>query len=372
MPGETGVDIMRYLARITAVSITVISFVAVSLLQTKVTHGAKLQSITKLAESANLTQDGASRGIGREAFIGEWRVKCAEKTYRNGTVLNSSEDSDESLIVVESDKDGSYRLYKFPNGFGEAFPRLRKAASNQYTGQDTVNGIATVVRQEVGIQNEKIAIKQTTIDAPTNKTEIDMSCEGSRVQTTLRFPAEMSENAHCQTDPTNGPRPETKIASQYKAVLPYSDGLAAVALVPAGDSSLKWGFIDKSGKVVIPLIYDVVTYFHDGLAVVGKAYGRGRNLKWGVIETLGPQVTPNVHYDAAKILGEGFAAVGYARPDRKGLKWNLINRENTTIRYGFDDFGCFVNGRARASYTEGGVVRRGFINKVGDFVASEK
>jgi len=363
---------MQYSARIIAVLITAISFVAASLLQTSVTHGAKLQSITKLSESANLTQDGARRGIDRERFNGEWRVRCAEKTYKNGALLNSSQDSDESLIVVETDKDGSYRLYKFPNGFGEAFPRLRRVASNQYTGQDTVNGIATLVKQEVDIQNEKIAIKQTTIDAPTNKTEIDISCEGSRVQTTLRFPTAMSENSNCQTDPTNGERPDTKIASQYKVVLPFSEGLAAVAHVPAGDSSLKWGFIDKRGKVVIPLIYDVVTFFHDGLAVVGKSYGRGRNLKWGVIETLGPQVTPNVHYDAAKILGGGFAAVGYARPHRKGLKWNLINRENTTILHGFDDFGCFVNGRARASYTDGGIARKGFINNVGDFVASDK
>ena len=363
---------MRYLARLTAVSITTISFVAVSLLQASETHGAKLQAITKLSESANLKLDGASRGVDRETFNGEWRVRCAEKSYKNGALLNSSQDSDESLIVVETDNDGSYRLYKFPNGFGEAFPRLRKVASNQYTGQDTVNGIVTVVKQEVDIQREKIAFRQSTIDAPTNKTEAEISCEGSRAQTTLRFPTSMSENPNCQTDPTNGERPDPKITSQYKTVLPLSDGLAAVANAPTGDSSLKWGFIDKSGKVVIPLIYDVVTFFHDGLAVVGKAYGRGRNLKWGVIETLGPQVTPNVHYDAAKILGEGFATVGYARPHRKGLKWNLINRENTMILHGFDDFGCFINGRASASYTEGGVVRKGYINKVGDFVASDK
>jgi WG containing repeat len=362
---------MRYFDRITAVSITAISFLAVCLLQGTDTEGAKLHSITELSEGANLTREGASRGIDREAFNGEWRVRCAEKTYKNGALLNSSQDSDESLIVVETDKDGSYQLYKFPIGLGEAFPRLRRMISNHYAGQDTVNGIATVVKQEVDIRDEKITIKQMTIDAPTNKTEIDISCEGARAQTTLRFPSSMSENSNCQNDPTNGERPNTKIARQYRAVLPFSDGLAAVAQGPP-DSSLKWGFIDKNGKVVIPLIYDVVTFFHDGFAVVGKSYGKGRNLKWGVIEKLGPQVTPNVHYDAAKILGEGFAAVGYARPHRKGLKWNLINRENTTVLYGFDDFGCFVNGRARASYVEGGVVRKGFINKVGDFVASDK
>jgi hypothetical protein len=274
------------------------------------------------------------------------------------------------VIVAETDNDGSYRLYKFPKGFGEAFPRLRKVASGQYSGHDTVKGITTHVKQDVHIENEKITIKQTTIDSATNQTEHEIICSGVRLQSTLSFPVSLSETT-CQTAPTNSERPDPKLASRYKVIRPFSDGLAAVAQVPRGDANLKWGFIDKSGKVVIPLIYDVVTSFHHGLTVVGKSYGRGRNLKWGVVEKLGPQVTPNVHYDAAKILGEGFAAVGYARPDRKGLRWNLINRENTTILHGFDDFECFVNGRARASYTDGGVVRKGFINKVGDFVPAE-
>jgi WG repeat protein len=364
---------MQYQARITLVSLTAISFLAFSFSQTSVTQGAKLRTVAKQSQKANATTgSGASRGIDREVLNGEWRVRCAEKSYRNGTLLASSQDSDESLIVVQTDNDGSYRLYKFPNGFGEAFPRLRRVVSNQYAGRDTINGIATLVNQDVNLKNDKITIKQMTIDTPTNQTEVDISCTGERLQSTLRFPAFAPETANCQSDRTDGERPEPKIASGYKAVRPFSDGLAAVAQVPKGESNLKWGFIDKSGKVVIPLIYDVATSFHDDLAVVGKSYGRGRNLKWGVIEKLGPQVTPNVHYDAAKILGEGFAAVGYARPHRKGLKWNLINRENTTILHGFDDFACFVNGRARASYTDGGVVRKGFVNKVGDFFPEEQ
>lgn len=32
----------------------------------------------------------------------------------------------------------------------------------------------------------------------------------------------------------------------------------------------KWGYIDKSGKVVIPLKYDQVYYFHDGEAIVER------------------------------------------------------------------------------------------------------
>jgi hypothetical protein len=352
---------------ITAFSLTAIAFVGLSLLQSNITHGARLRTINTPQRPAILAYAGSNQTID---LNGEWRVRCAEKTYKNGTLI-STQDSDESLIVAETDKDGSYQLYKFPKGFGEAFPRLRKIASNQYAGQDTVKGITTLVKQNVDIENEKITIRQTTIDAPSNKSELEVSCSGVRIQSTLSLAKSSIETAACKTDPSNNERPDPKLAARYKAIRSFSDGLAAVAQVPRGESNLKWGFIDKSGRVVVPLIYDVVTSFHDGLAVVGKSYGRGRNLKWGVVEKLGPQVTPNVHYDAVKILGEGFAAVGYARGDRSGLRWNLINRENTTIQYGFDDFGCFVNGRARASYTAGGVVRKGFINKVGDFVPDE-
>src|SRR5215471_3291270 len=303
---------MQHRAPITIASITAISFAICSLVQGSVTYGAvQAPRLDVTIRSEGSLETNLEKNP--DLLNGEWRVRCSEKTYRNGTLLTSSQDSIESLILVETDNDGSYRLYRFPNGFGEALSRLRRLVSNQYEGQDTVNGITTVVRQDVDIQNEKITIKQMTIDAPTKQTETDIACEGVRLQSTLRFPTSLSNTASCPADTTNGQRPDTKITSQYKAVRPFSDGLAAVAQVPIGDSSLKWGFIDKNGKVVIPLIYDVVTFFRDGLAVVGKSYGRGQNLKWGVIEKLGPQVTPNVQYDAAKNLGEGFAAVGYAR-----------------------------------------------------------
>jgi hypothetical protein len=95
-------------------------------------------------------------------------------------------------------------------------------------------------------------------------------------------------------------------------------------------------------------------------------------VKWGIVEKLGPQVTPHLHYDAVKVLGEGFAAVGYSVPGRARLQWNLINRENTMVFHGLDEVGCFVGGRAPASYTIGGVVRRGYLNNVGDFFAEKE
>jgi len=307
-----------------------------------------------------------------DALTGQWRVKCTVKTYERGTLLSSSQDNDPSLVVAETDSDGSYRLYKFPSGFGEALPRLRKVSERHFDGSDTVRGITTVVKQSVALENERVTITQETIDTPTNQTQSEITCTGNRVQSILELPANDSSIEGCYSSRGDGRLPDQKFARRYRSVKPFSDGLAAVALVPRGERGLKWGFIDETGRVVIPIAYDVATSFHDGLAVVGKSYGRGRNLKWGVVEKLGPQVTPNLHYDAVKILGEGFAAVGYISSAGKGLKWNLINRENTTILYGYDEIGCFVDGKASASYTDGVVIRRGYINKVGEFSGKEK
>ena len=303
-------------------------------------------------------------------LAGEWLGTCQVDIYEDGERQKNSHRSEPSLIVVDSDPDASYQLYKFPVGFGEALPRLRKVGENQYVGDDTVRGISTLVKQLVEVQGKRIIIKQTVIDTARNQTQTETTCTGVRSKSTLTFP-QISTGA-CSSDPPSVALPENLPARGYESVRPFSDGLAAVAIAAPGTRYWKWGFIDKTGKIVVPTRYDVATSFHDGLAAVARSYGRGRNLKWGVVEKLGPQVTPSLNYDAVKILGEGFAAVGYAVPGRPGLRWNLINRENTTIFHGFDDIGCFVGGRARASYTDGKIVRTGYVNNVGDFVFDKK
>ena len=59
---------------------------------------------------------------------------------------------------------------------------------------------------------------------------------------------------------------ETKhsIASKYEDAKNFQEGLAAVAI------NKKWGFIDKTGKIVVPLEYERVSSFTDGKASVTK------------------------------------------------------------------------------------------------------
>ncbi len=343
------------------------------LLQEPVGHAAKINPVLRKLKRAALLAVGAKNQSRKriEDLAGEWQVKCEITTYDKGEVKTIKE-NDESLVVAETDPDGSYMLYKFPIGFGEGLPRLRKISATRYEGDDTVHGTATVVKQSVELERGKIIIKQIIIDAASKQPQSETLCTGERLPSASKFFAAARAAEVCSTDQPPADSSVERFARQYKSVKPFSDGLAAVAIVPQGARTEKWGFIDATGRVVIPMRYDVATSFKDGLAAVGKYYGRGQNLKWGIVEKLGPQVTPHVHYDAVKILGEGFAAVGYAVPGRSGLKWNLINRENTTVFYGFDEIGCFKDGRARASYTDEKGVHTGYVNKVGDFFADNR
>ena len=64
----------------------------------------------------------------------------------------------------------------------------------------------------------------------------------------------------------------------------------------------KYGFIDKSGKVVIELQFDDAGYFSEGLARVEK------DGKWGFIDKSG-KVVIEPQFDDAEDFSEGLAKV---------------------------------------------------------------
>ena len=91
-----------------------------------------------------------------------------------------------------------------------------------------------------------------------------------------------------------------KAKSGYDFQGPYYEGLARVK------TKLKWGFIDSTGNVVVPLKYNEVTNFEGGVAKVRVG------TKWGLIDNKGT-VLRKPTFDAigefvngvAKILLEG-------------------------------------------------------------------
>lgn len=82
---------------------------------------------------------------------------------------------------------------------------------------------------------------------------------------------------------------------------PFSDGLAPVykySRKEGGGSVLKAGFVDKTGKLVIPYEYDSVWPFSDGCARVEK------NSKYGFISKRGRVVVP-IKCENALCFSEG-------------------------------------------------------------------
>lgn len=126
----------------------------------------------------------------------------------------------------------------------------------------------------------------------------------------------------------------------------YSQGLAYISKYD------KFGFIDKSQKIAIPLIYDQVTNFGaDGLAAVSA------NGRWGHINTQGEVVTP-IKYLSVGEFQNGFAKVS------KDTKYSIVNTQGVEICRPFDAVGDFSSGRALIR--EMGKV--GFIDQSGSVV----
>lgn len=158
-------------------------------------------------------------------------------------------------------------------------------------------------------------------------------------------------------------------------------------LAPYPDENLKFGYIDKRRKWVIPPIYDAVSHFENECAIV-KYKG-----KWGVIDMKGTFLIPPVYsfppeyfndglvrimtdsnkigfknknniwvippeYDNAIYFSEGRSAV------EKNKKWRIIDTKGNFITppLNIDSIDVFNDGKARI-YKD---TKSGFINKSGD------
>jgi len=94
----------------------------------------------------------------------------------------------------------------------------------------------------------------------------------------------------------------------YDEVENFSEGLALVAKDTDNSYSTghygidKYGFIDKTGKLIIPLIYDSAKSFSEGLALVKK------DGKYGYIDKTGKVVIPLI-YDDAQVFSDESAWV---------------------------------------------------------------
>jgi len=103
----------------------------------------------------------------------------------------------------------------------------------------------------------------------------------------------------------------------------------------------KYGYADKTGKLVIPAKYDLVRDFSDGIAVVGTLIeGKSHEFLYGFVNTAGQEVVP-VGYVGAQDFSEGLAAI------KKDGKWGFIDKTGkVVIPMEYDYAGSFSEGWA--------------------------
>jgi hypothetical protein len=127
----------------------------------------------------------------------------------------------------------------------------------------------------------------------------------------------------------------------------------------------QWGFIDRTGKIVIPLQFDSANDFHEGLALVTV---KGRSL---FIDDTG-RVVISPQFDIVHEFSEGMAAVniGETRIPNLGLiskpgKWGYIDKRGKIILpLRFTHAEDFSEGLAGVRDGE----RGGFIDHQGKFI----
>jgi hypothetical protein len=116
----------------------------------------------------------------------------------------------------------------------------------------------------------------------------------------------------------------------------------------------KYGYIDKTGKVVIPLIYDYISPFSEGLAYVEK------DGKCGYIDKTGKVIIPLI-YEIAQSFSEGLAAV------EKDGKWGYIDKTGkVAIPFEYVSAQPFEGGMAYVNIESWRFASRGsYIDKTG-------
>ena len=159
---------------------------------------------------------------------------------------------------------------------------------------------------------------------------------------------------------------------KYDYIGNVSDGLCPVRY------NEKWGYIDTTGKEVIPCIYDYdyeydrIGYYYEGLLAVRKNYA------WGFVDTTGIEVIPCI-YDIISEFSEDLLMVKFLnqksiidgfvdfRRGRSNIKERIgyINTKGELISHRlYEDGKDFLNGFAAVKEQE----KWGFIDTTGNEV----
>ncbi|MBF0407453.1 MAG: WG repeat-containing protein [Candidatus Riflebacteria bacterium] len=123
----------------------------------------------------------------------------------------------------------------------------------------------------------------------------------------------------------------------------------------------KWGFIDPSGKIVIPTKFSAVGKFSDGLAAFGVI--NGKNYLWGAMDRTGKIILEAKFYKLS-VFSSGLAAVKF-RDKNSDLASAFVDKTGRIILEGkYSDTRTFSDGMAPVIKND----TWGYINPQGEEV----
>lgn len=169
----------------------------------------------------------------------------------------------------------------------------------------------------------------------------------------------------------------TKLSGMAKTLLKYnyvglfSEGLAEVCI--GNDETNKCGFIDRSGKEVIPLKYNLYSSsISKGVALVcidvaNRSGATNAESKCGLIDKTGKEITPLEYEYRGFVFSEGLASVCEFETTKCSFI-NEIGQEVFPMKY--SDTGIFSEGLAKICIGESPNKKCGFIDKTGKEVIS--
>jgi len=169
------------------------------------------------------------------------------------------------------------------------------------------------------------------------------------------------------------------IPLKYTGANRFKESLAAVILfIPNSDDQfgvLRYGFIDKSGREVVPFRYRHVQDFKDGLAIV--CVKDGEDYKYGFIDKTSEVVIPIMYDWLDTYFIDGLCCAGIFTEierfiDRDGIervkldkKYGFINKKGEwKIQPKYRSVGCFYKGLCRVGING----KKGLINRNGKIV----
>lgn len=116
-----------------------------------------------------------------------------------------------------------------------------------------------------------------------------------------------------------------KIATIIFLCIAASTGLYAQTAFK--DDSGKYGLEDNEGKVIIPGKYDHIdTFSTEGLALVRLS------IKYGFIDKTGKEIAVPEYY-SARGFSEGLAAVAYYDDNQNAIRWAYIDVTGKKVIY---------------------------------------